>query len=344
MFGSGGVVLLVTLAMPAWPGRNTTVLLGLALLALATAGVLMLTEGRIPPLWYNPFTAAGSVVIGVLVYFGGSPGGASIYSFLFIWVVVYAGYFYPPRWALGQLGFVVLTFGVVRLIEPHTWLGLGSWVILTATVTVAVGVVSYLIRDLRRAARSDGLTGLANRQCWEETLATEMARTRRRPDRHLSVALLDIDGFKAINDRHGHHRGDLLLREMSAAWTSRLRETDLLARFDRAEPDTLLARIGGDEFAVLLAGCDDEHAIGVLGRLQAARPDVTVSVGVARWDGTESAQTLLARADASLYVAKNGGRNRIVAHPGSTEPGSPEPGSPEPGSARNPDEDTAGHR
>ena len=154
---------------------------------------------------------------------------------------------------------------------------------------------------------------MANRQCFEETLAGEMARARRHPERHLTVALIDIDDFKLINDRHGHGQGDLLLREMSAAWVHQLRETDYLARFDPPDGRSMVARFGGDEFAVLLTGCDDENAVTVMGRLQSVRPDVTISVGVALWGGTETAEALMGRADVSLYAAKDGGRNRIVA-------------------------------
>jgi len=321
MFAAGGVIVLVTLALPTWPHRHDSVLLGLAVLGLVTALGLRLTEGRIPPAGYNPVTVAGSVVIGALIYYGGSLGSISIYPCLYIWVVVYACYFYPRPWALGHLTFAVLILGVVDLAGRHTWLGLGGWLTMTAALTVAAGVVSYLISDLRSAARSDGLTGLANRQCFEETLAGEMARTRRHPERHLTVALIDIDDFKLINDRHGHGQGDLLLRELSGSWVGRLRETDYLARFDQPDGHSMLARFGGDEFAVLLTGCDDENAVTVMGRLRSVRPDVTISVGVALWDGQESAEALLARADASLYAAKGAGRNRIVSRVTGPPPG-----------------------
>ncbi len=317
MFSAGGLIVLVTLALPAWPHRHSGVLLGLAVLALVTALGLRLTEGRIPPLGYNPVTAAGSVVIAAVAYYGGSAGSVSIYACLYIWVVVYAYYFYPRPWALGQLIFAVATLGAVDLIGRHTWLGLGGWLTMTAALAVAAGVVSYLISDLRHAARSDGLTGLANRQCFEEALVGEMARTRRHPERHLTVALIDIDDFKLINDRHGHGQGDLLLREMSAAWVHQLRETDYLARFDQPDGASMLARFGGDEFAVLLTGCNDENAVTVMSRLQSIRPDVTISVGIALWDGKEAPEALMRRADVSLYAAKDGGRNRIVA--GTTE-------------------------
>ena len=314
MYASGGLVVLGTAALPAWPGRHSLILVGLGLLSVVVGLVLRLTEGKLPPAGYNPFAAAGTLVIGGLVLAGGSARAPSIYPCLYVWVVVYAVYFFPRPWALGHLSLVVLTFGAIRWGDSPTWIGLGDWLIMTVTLVVAAGVVLVLVDGLRKAARSDGLTGLGNRQAWEEALSQEMSRCRRRPERGLSIALIDLDDFKSVNDRHGHRGGDLLLRELSGAWTARLRGSDLLARL---QPDSraLLARYGGDEFAVLLASCDPENARHVLDRLASARPDATFSAGIASWDGQESAPGLIARADEALYSAKKAGRNRVMLLP-----------------------------
>lgn len=314
MYGSGGLVVLGTAALPAWPGRHSLILVGLGLLSVVAGLVLRITEGKLPPAAYNPFAAAGTLVIGGLVLAGGSARAPSIYAYLYIWVVVYAVYFFPRSLALGHLALVVVTFGAIRLGHRPTWIGLGGWLTMTVTLVVAAGVVSLLADGLRTAARSDSLTGLANRQALEEALGQEMSRCRRRPERDLCIALIDIDDFKSVNDRHGHHGGDLLLRELSGAWTACLRGSDLLARL---EPDSraLLARYGGDEFAVLLASCDPENARRVLDRLCSARPDATFSAGIASWDGQESAPEVIARADEALYSAKRAGRNRVMVLP-----------------------------
>jgi diguanylate cyclase (GGDEF)-like protein len=122
------------------------------------------------------------------------------------------------------------------------------------------------------------------------------------------VALLDLDHFKAYNDRHGHQAGDRLLKAAAAAWQSRLRKTDLLARY------------GGEEFAVLLPDCGLDNAMEIAERLRTAQPEGTCSIGVAAWDGHEAAAQLVARADRALYAAKEGGRNRCCAAPASTDP------------------------
>ena len=317
MYGAGGLVVLGTLALPTWPGRDTWILASVGLVALAAAGFLYLSAGRISPVAYHPFVAAGTVLITALVYWGGAARVPSIYACLYIWVVVYAAYFYPRRWVLFYLLFVVASYGATLLARQFAWIDLGSWLTLTGTAVVATVVVSILVDSLRHAAGSDLLTGLANRQTWEEALSREMARTRREPSRTLSIAIIDVDLFKSVNDRHGHQGGDLLLRGLSAAWTQGLRESDLLTRLDGDGP-SLLARYGGDEFALLLASCDSEQACSVLTRLQSGRSDVTFSAGVATWHGAEPASALVARADAALYEAKNTGRNRIVTE------GSPE--------------------
>jgi diguanylate cyclase (GGDEF)-like protein len=156
-----------------------------------------------------------------------------------------------------------------------------------------------LLERLDRLAHTDGLTGLPNRRAWSEALRRALAAAARTGDR-VHVVMLDLDGFKAINDSHGHLAGDRLLRELAAAWEPLVRGSDALAR------------LGGDEFAVLLSGCDDAEAEEIAERLrEAAPPGHTVSAGVARWDGAEHGDDLLARADAALYAAKAGGRDRV---------------------------------
>jgi diguanylate cyclase (GGDEF)-like protein len=155
-----------------------------------------------------------------------------------------------------------------------------------------------LLRRLEASARTDELTGLPNRRAWQEALPRELARARRDAT-PLCVAMLDIDHFKAYNDEHGHLAGDVLLREAAAAWTERLRPTDLLARY------------GGEEFTLAMPACGADEASALVERLRAAMPaGATCSAGIACWDGAEAAETLLERADRALYRAKELGRDR----------------------------------
>jgi diguanylate cyclase (GGDEF)-like protein len=158
-----------------------------------------------------------------------------------------------------------------------------------------------LLHALNDAARLDSLTGLVNRREWTPSLNRELKRARRSHE-PLSLVLLDIDHFKKYNDDHGHPAGDRLLTDASAAWAEQLREVDVLAR------------LGGEEFAALLPGCDIDGAMQVAERLRVVMPHgQSCSLGVCVWDESASADEFYAAADRALYRAKEGGRNRVVA-------------------------------
>jgi len=151
--------------------------------------------------------------------------------------------------------------------------------------------------DLRELSERDPLTGVLNRRAWDQALAGAV----RKGAGPLYVALLDLDHFKGYNDRLGHPAGDDLLRRAATAWRSAVRSIDVVARY------------GGEEFAVLLTGCEEDVALEIAERLRLATIDEQrVSIGVARWDGTESPACLIERADHALYDAKRAGRNRVM--------------------------------
>lgn len=160
--------------------------------------------------------------------------------------------------------------------------------------------------ELRRLAETDPLTGLLNRRALHETAAAACRALR---DRGLPVAVIafDLDGFKRLNDTHGHAAGDRALREMAEAARADIRAEDLIGR------------IGGDEFAIVLPRADAEGALRLAERLRRSLESlplpypVTASFGVAAsTDPEESFVETLARADCALYVAKQGGRNRAL--------------------------------
>jgi diguanylate cyclase len=153
---------------------------------------------------------------------------------------------------------------------------------------------------LDRMAHEDGLTGITNRRGLDDGLTIELARARR-SGVAVTVVMMDLDHFKRYNDRRGHAAGDLLLRGAAQAWRQQLRPTDLLARY------------GGEEFTLVLPSCDASAACLLVERLRPPVPDrQTFSAGVATWDGHESPEQLLGRADRALLVAKKQGRNRTI--------------------------------
>jgi diguanylate cyclase (GGDEF)-like protein len=183
-------------------------------------------------------------------------------------------------------------------------IALGSTVLFLLVVARMAGLIREVerqARQVRELARRDELTGLPNRRAWNDELprALEQARRSGAP---VTVALLDLDRFKAFNDAYGHPAGDRLLKSAAAAWHETLRSVDVLARY------------GGEEFIVLLPDADVGQARQVLSRALAATPSSqTFSAGLAVWDGSETSDELIERADTALYSAKAGGRDRIEA-------------------------------
>lgn len=165
-------------------------------------------------------------------------------------------------------------------------------------VTIAAGEAASAIervasrRQWEHDAFTDQLTGVWNRRAYERALADALAIAEQ-DGTPLAVGLLDLNGFKALNDSQGHAAGDAVLRDCAERWLGALRPTDLLARF------------GGDEFAVLLPGCTQADAELVAEKLRGAiRHAPGCGVGIAVWDGEEALSALLHRADSELYADK----------------------------------------
>ncbi|MCP9787040.1 GGDEF domain-containing protein [Cyanobium sp. N5-Cardenillas] len=234
----------------------------------------------------------------------------------------------PRRWRARFGAAVLLALGVFALEdglgealgrpgEPLRWRS-WVWVILDLSIPAQVLAVLATLRqrdrleaELAQAARRDPLTGLPNRTGFTEAASAALAAVAR-DGRPVVGAMLDIDHFKAINDGWGHAAGDVVLREVATAMRGALR------------PGDVLARVGGEEFALLLLGVDTEAARPLLERLRAAAAmvphpgaperSVTLSAGLAPVQGLGLAalESGLRSADGALYAAKAAGRNRVV--------------------------------
>ncbi|MFN0205996.1 MAG: GGDEF domain-containing protein [Planctomycetota bacterium] len=181
--------------------------------------------------------------------------------------------------------------------------------ILAFAGAVATAVVVGALGTYRRASRIDALTGLHNRIEFDEMLSREVARAKRH-GHPLSLALIDLDHFKQVNDTHGHAVGDDVLCQVANELKQLLRSSDTVFRH------------GGEEFAILLPDTTEDSGLVVVERMRDhfARHEfkgkvatVTFSCGVAAWDGEETTDSLLARADVALYHAKTRGRNRVIS-------------------------------
>jgi diguanylate cyclase (GGDEF)-like protein len=168
-------------------------------------------------------------------------------------------------------------------------------VALLAHEAEAVIASADTLSELTDMASTDPLTGLSNRRAWDTRVANALSAGQR-----FTIAMLDFDHFKEFNDTHGHPAGDRLLRETAAVWREQVRSGDLLAR------------LGGEEFGLLLIDCDTDRATEVIERLRGlVYRDQTCSAGFASWQPGESGDEVLARADTALYQAKESGRNRM---------------------------------
>ena len=163
---------------------------------------------------------------------------------------------------------------------------------------------AWLLEQVQRLAATDGLTKIANRRTFEATLEREVARATRSAE-HVSLVMVDIDHFKALNDTHGHQAGDEVLRNVAASLSCECRDFDTPARY------------GGEEFAIILPGCGPDEALDIAERLRravSAAPSVvpiTASAGVATYPShAGDADTLVRAADEALYRSKHAGRDQ----------------------------------
>lgn len=176
----------------------------------------------------------------------------------------------------------------------------------------------YAIEVLAAQARTDSLTGLWNRRAFDELMDQALSRAARAGEQ-VAVLLCDVDHFKQINDQFGHSAGDRALISLADAIRSVTRPSDVAAR------------IGGDEIAILLSGCDADGAVCAAERLRAAitaghdedTPPLTISMGIASVEmidspgpNATSRASLLRLADEAMYLAKKAGRDQVIAHPG----------------------------
>jgi len=292
VFWAGGLVaVLGSLPLGHWSVHALIVLAALAG-ACGTAFVIRVVVGRRLPYWTLHVDLAMSTVlisVGTVIGVNGHVAFADIY----VWVALFGGLYFRPIGAMLHVGGAAAAYALVLSFGPKVGDPPAAWFAIFGTTVFTGVIVLALVGLLRLTNREDVLTGLANRRYWDERFTEELDRSRR-SGASLSVAMIDIDGFKAVNDRLGHSAGDHLLVEVANAWKLVIRSSG-----------DFLARLGGDEFGVLAPGADELGIRRLAGRLGDALPEgIFCSFGTVTWDRIENASDLLRRADQAMYETK----------------------------------------
>ena len=232
----------------------------------------------------------------------GTPMAGAV-SFYYVLITVFAALFFHRRQVIGLSVASALAMAVGLLIDGFTPDDLLLWA-LAMSVSATTGVVLHDVRSTaEHLSYTDALTGAANRREWDLVVDDAVERHGRLGG-SIAVLLIDVDDFKTVNDTGGHERGDEVLRDAVDAWRRLVRATDTLAR------------IGGDEFGILLNG-DAAHRAERLGTALIAAIEQTTgascSIGVASTNRFGCAPLLVSAADQQLYLAKSTGRSRVCA-------------------------------
>jgi diguanylate cyclase (GGDEF)-like protein len=256
---------------------------------------------------------------------------AAVLVFIYAWVIVGNGMRYGPRYmwascAIALCGFtIVVTLNDYWVAVPELAFTLGAFLVV---VPAYVGVLLARLqrantqlgeqaRRLEQLATHDALTGLPNRALAFDRL-TQMTSLCNRTGKHIGILYFDLDGFKRINDEHGHHVGDELLVQVGTRLAKVLRSHDTLAR------------IGGDEFVIFLnqipfpegverVACAVVSEVEAIAEIAGVPIDVSASVGISCWplpDARSSPEDALRLADAAMYAAKRAGKGRWVLSDG----------------------------
>jgi diguanylate cyclase (GGDEF)-like protein/putative nucleotidyltransferase with HDIG domain len=324
LFAAAGILGALGVALPHPTQFDELGMLSVQGGSVVSAGVLLAFRNRVPA-WLTtagPFGAAALTSL-VLVFSGSS---ASAYLLFYLWVALYAFYFLTSVEAISLAAFTILSYAAVvigfRLAGtsmhgaeanediPAFVLTAGTLAVAGTFIVLLRERVGLLIRQLTDAASTDPLTGLLNRRGFHSALEVELARSDR-GGRPVSLVLGDCDFFKQLNDTLGHTAGDEALLAIGRMLEGERRRTDVAAR------------IGGEEFALVLPETDQHEAFMVAERVRtrmvalfAGRPvPLTMSFGVATYPQHAAAEDeLLRAADDALYAAKALGRDRSVIH------------------------------
>jgi diguanylate cyclase (GGDEF)-like protein len=292
IFWAGGAVAAISvLPLGHWPRQSFLALVIIAGFCTTASAIRVVARRRLARWVLHVDVGLATVLTSVLAAIGVTDNVD--FSNIYIWIALFAALYFRPFAVLAHLGGVGAAYAVALAFGPGVPNPVAAWLSIVGTISLAAAVMVGVVSLLRSTAQKDPLTGLANRRLWDERLDEELKRSQR-TDQALSIAMIDLDGLKAVNDRNGHDAGDRLLEELARVWAIAIRGSG-----------DFLARLGGDEFGLLAPNSDSVGIRRLTERLGEVLPSgVVVSIGVATWDGTENASDLLRRADRAMYEMK----------------------------------------
>jgi diguanylate cyclase (GGDEF)-like protein len=286
----GGLACLAAVLFPISSREPVRLDLAIGVIACAVAVVLWMLGRRLSSGVFAATMALGSLAVSAIVANAHTSGGAMLAAYAYPWIAVYTAHFCSRRVAIAQCLLISAGFGTGLIASGLSNMAI-DWVIVAGTVWSTALVLGRLGDSLRQRAATDPLTCLLNRNGFL-TAATRQRAIADRTRTPLTLAVLDLDGFKQVNDSFGHAAGDRLLADAASAWRTRLRAGDILARY------------GGDEFVLLLPATSPAEAGEVLERLRRGELPVSWSIGLGEWRAGETLETALSRADRDLYNVK----------------------------------------
>ena len=294
------VVLLFCLAVPFSPTAPLRLTAALVIVSALLATGFFAARRRLPVAVVHGFVTLAVTLVSLCVGASTTAAGAAVSAFGFVWLAMYVAWFHPGR----AVRVHTATIGAGLLVglrvsdAPALW---QTWFFVMASVGGVALTLDVLVRRLRHAADHDRLTGLRNRAAFLAAAERAMLPARRR-NGAVTVAVIDLDDFKAVNDRDGHAAGDRLLVDLARSWAATIRHADLLARH------------GGDEFVLLMPDTTAVQANELLDRLIEANTLSRWTAGVAQWDG-EPLEGWIAAADRDLYRRKASPRGERTVRP-----------------------------
>ena len=289
LLAGGSVACLLGARFPLSPDTPVPLSYTCAAIAAVLAVLLWFVGDSLGRIALSGALVLGVLGISVIVATAATAQGATLTAFAYLLVAVYTAHFFSRREARLHAALVSVAYAIAVLVNDVPRTG-ATYVIVVGTVWAAVIVLGSQVSQMRTQADTDQLTGLLNRTGFRAAAEREHAFATR-TGAPLAMAILDLDGFKAINDRAGHAAGDRLLADLASRWKASLRTCDILGRH------------GGDEFVLLLPATTAAQAEIALERLRASTP-VAWSAGIAMWEKGEGMEACMLRADQGLYREK----------------------------------------